>query len=430
MVYFCILMNCTSVHSFRHSLKTGIQAVPRIFRNSLELEIHESLNEVSPSLWNGLNYDKSIFLEYDHLKAVSAPEIADVKHYFSVFKHNGESVGIAVFQIGILEATNLQERAGQSFISDLISRQFIDNKKAQFILICGSAFATGEHGYSFRKDIPIQRSMNALCEALTKVLKSEEKAGRNIAALLIKDFYKDAFDEAYAMEKCGFRSFDVDHNMEMPILPEWQTFDDYLQSLNSKFRTKSNAAYKKSAALKMQYLEAKDIKTHQVRIQELYDNVHEKADFKIGHINAITLMAMKSELSDKMIIRGYFLEDELVGFSIALNAEKQLEAFIVGIDYSKNTSLAIYSRMLYDYVHTAIDLRKSKIVFGRTAGEIKSTVGAFPIQLKCCIRHPGKLPNVLLKIIFCYVEPSTFPTRNPYKETTFQKIQTLGYSYT
>ncbi|MEZ4799055.1 MAG: hypothetical protein R2809_04590 [Flavobacteriales bacterium] len=395
----------------------------------MEIEIHDSLQEISPVQWDQLNFDRSIFLDYNHLKAVSNPEIADVKYYFSIFKNNNEPVGIAVFQIGILEATNLQQRAGQNFISDLISKQFLDNKKAQFILICGSAFATGEHGYAFRKDVPLQKSMNALCEALTKVLKTEEKAGRNIAALLIKDFYENSFDQATAMEKCGFRSFDVDHNMEMPILEEWQSFEDYLQSLNSKFRTKSNAAYKKSAELKMQFLDVEDIRKHQVRIQELYDNVHEKADFKIGHINATSLIAMKNELASRMIIRGYFLEENLVGFSIALDSEKQLEAFIVGIDYSKNGSHAIYSRMLYDYVHTAIDLKKSKIVFGRTAGEIKSTVGAFPIQLKCCIRHPGKLPNVLLKIIFCYVEPSSFPTRNPYKETTFQKIQTLGYSY-
>jgi hypothetical protein len=130
-----------------------------------------------------------------------------------------------------------------------------------------------------------------------------------------------------------------------------------------------------------------------------------------------------------MIFRAYFLEEQIIGFSIALDAPDQLEAFIVGIDYKVNTTYALYSRMLYDYIDTAISRRKNKIVFGRTAGEIKSTVGAFPIQLKCCIRHPGRLPNVLLNIIFKYVEPSSFPTRNPYKETTFKKIQALGYHY-
>jgi len=422
-------MNCTSVHSFRNALRSGLEAVPRYFRNSLDYQLSYALSDISEKEWNSLNFSRSTFLDYQHLQALSASEHTDVKFIFAKFVNEETPVGIAVFQIALLEADNLHERIGKGRFAEMLGRKFAPKNGLPYILICGSAFATGEHGYSFNPIIPSQKAMNGLCEALTEIIRNEDRPDQSISAMLIKDFYQNKFKEAKALEKCGFRSFDVDHNMEMPILENWLSFDDYLQDLNSKFRTKANGAFKKSEPLSVQFFNQKQIIEHQDKIQELYDAVHDKADFKIGHLNSNILAGMKEKLGDDMIFRAYFLEEQIIGFSIALDAPDQLEAFIVGIDYKVNTSYALYSRMLYDYIDTAISRRKNKIVFGRTAGEIKSTVGAFPIQLKCCIRHPGRLPNVLLNIIFKYVEPSSFPTRNPYKETTFKKIQALGYHY-
>jgi hypothetical protein len=175
--------------------------------------------------------------------------------------------------------------------------------------------------------------------------------------------------------------------------------------------------------LRVEELSAEQIEQHAQRIQELYNNVHERADFKIGHLDVAIFACMQRALADKLIFKSYFFEEKMIGFSIALDGENGLEAFLVGIDYSLNAKLALYSRMLYDYIDIGISRRKSKIIFGRTAGEIKSSVGALPVDLKCCIRHPGRLPNVFLNLIFKYVEPSPFPIRNPYKEKTLLSIQ-------
>jgi hypothetical protein len=175
--------------------------------------------------------------------------------------------------------------------------------------------------------------------------------------------------------------------------------------------------------LRVEELNAEQIEQHSARIQELYNNVHDRADFKIGHLDVAIFACMKRSLEQKLIFKGYFNEEFMIGFSIALDGETGLEAFLVGIDYAVNAELALYSRMLYDYINLGISRKKTKIIFGRTAGEIKSTVGAFPVDLKCCIRHPGRLPNVFLNLIFKYVEPSPFPVRNPYKETTLLSIQ-------
>ncbi len=416
-------MSCLSVQSFRKALRSTVQGIPLLFKNSLEYKVLPDIHSVAPELWNSLNFSKSIFLEHSTLKALGGhTEIDNTQFHYVVFYNKSLPVGIAVVQIAQLRAQNLEERISSGKWGSMISNRFLPKGKPAYILVCGSIFSTGEHGFSFDPSLPMQQCMNGLCEALTEISDAFASQGNALSAWLVKDFYGENFDKTKGLEKCYFKPFDVDHNMEMPLLSEWESFDDYLNALNTKFRTKANAALKRSSSLHVKSLQAKDIEPLQERMGELYDAVFTKADFKIGKLDCSKLCDLKRSMKDRMIVRGYYLEEKLIGFSTALIAENQLEAFMVGIDYQFNQEHAMYSRMLYDYIQLGIERKKTKIIFGRTAGEIKSSVGAFPVALKCCIKHPGKLPNVLLSVIFKYIEPTAIPIRRPYKEVTLRKI--------
>jgi hypothetical protein len=99
------------------------------------------------------------------------------------------------------------------------------------------------------------------------------------------------------------------------------------------------------------------------------------------------------------------------------------EAHIVGLDYEFNRDYGIYQRMLYDYVEIAIERRCSYLVFGRTAAEIKSSVGAFPVDLTVLMRHRKRISNTLLSLILTYVKPSVFPQRQPYQAEYAKKLE-------
>ena len=58
--------------------------------------------------------------------------------------------------------------------------------------------------------------------------------------------------------------------------------------------------------------------------------------------------------------------------------ETHFDAHFIGIDYSKNKEFAIYPRILNDYVRLGIETKSNQINLGRTASEIKSTLGAKP----------------------------------------------------
>ena len=90
-------------------------------------------------------------------------------------------------------------------------------------------------------------------------------------------------------------------------------------------------------------------------------------------------------------------------------------AHFVGIDYALNKERAIYQRMLYDYVAMAIEKNLSAINFGRTASEIKSSIGATPQDLTCYVRHKKSITNRFLKPFLKDIAPTPFRQKMPFK---------------
>ena len=105
----------------------------------------------------------------------------------------------------------------------------------------------------------------------------------------------------------------------------------------------------------------------------------------------------------------------MVGFLSALKTNNHLDAHFIGLDYTLNKECAIYPRILNDYVRLGIELKVSQINFGRTASEIKTTIGAQPEQLMCYIRHKRPLVNTLLKPFFKMVKIKSFKEHKPFK---------------
>ncbi len=80
-----------------------------------------------------------------------------------------------------------------------------------------------------------------------------------------------------------------------------------------------------------------------------------------------------------------------------------------------NKSHAIYQRMLYDYIDIAIKQKLSTLNFGRTASEIKSSVGAIPQHLTVYIRHKKSIRNKFLKLFLLKIRPTKFNQKFPFK---------------
>ena len=77
----------------------------------------------------------------------------------------------------------------------------------------------------------------------------------------------------------------------------------------------------------------------------------------------------------------------------------------------------LYLNMLYNMTEFGITHQFKKIIFGRTALEIKSSIGATPIQLHGFMRHSNSLIHKNLSWIFTLLEPNTnWLERHPFKD--------------
>jgi predicted N-acyltransferase len=283
-------------------------------------------------------------------------------------------------------------------------------------VVCGSPFCTGPHGYIFQKEIQVEEATTALCYALTDVIHYLRKDKRDTQAVVVKDFYPKDYNALNELKECGFHTFAVDHHLKMPLDGNWKTFDDYLNSLNTKFRTKAKAALKKCEGVETRSWSAEDLEANATLVQALYRNVYDRAEFAMEPLTTEFLVELKKALQEKMLIQAYYVANEIVGYQIALINNKELEAFLVGVDYEANALYGLYSNMLLSFVKWAIDGQCEEIAFGRTAGEIKSTFGAVPVEMRIALRHPGKLRNALLKLFFTKVHPGSEPQRFPFKQ--------------
>ena len=125
---------------------------------------------------------------------------------------------------------------------------------------------------------------------------------------------------------------------------------------------------------------------------------------------------MKKVLGDKFNFTAYYHDQKLIGFKTTFILEHEIEAHFIGLDYSINKELDLYQNILYDYVKEAIENSSKKLLLGRTASEIKSTVWAEALELTCYIRHRNPLSNRIIKPFVDYLKPSEWIPRNPFKE--------------
>jgi hypothetical protein len=125
----------------------------------------------------------------------------------------------------------------------------------------------------------------------------------------------------------------------------------------------------------------------------------------------------KQQLGADFILRGYYLENQLVGFTTVIRHGDELETYFLGYDDSIQREKMLYLNMLYDIIQCGILQGFERIILGRTALEIKSSVGAIPVQLNGFMRHSYTLIHQNLSWIFPLLEPEAkWIQRHPFKD--------------
>jgi len=375
---------------------------------SLNSEIFKTVDSIPKSYWESLNCTSNIYYSPEFLKAF---EIAntDIEFNYIFILKGEEAIAFANTQIVTIGIETITKNIALSHkLRNVVNNLFCNNHIK--VLFCGNVFLSGEYGTFLKEGEPKVETFRAIAKAVKKLYRY-----KRLSTIFIKDFEDESLYITDHLKAFDYASMHVEPNMIIYLDSTWKSFEDYTSALKSKYRVKANRADTKSEVLESKLLSEDDIKMYLDELQALYQNTIDNADFNAQILNLNTYTHLKNTYKDNFIVKGYFLDGKLVGFLSAMQNGDHLDAHFIGIDYSNNKEYAIYPRILNDYVRLGIETKSSQINLGRTASEIKSTLGAQPKTLTCYCRHKYALPNKILKPFIKNVHIKTFKQHQPFK---------------
>ncbi len=372
-------------------------------------KIHKSIGAVDASFLKKINPQNNVYFSKTllHSFEVSNPKIE--MRYVCVSDHDNPQA-LALVQIVELSVDVILKNIKATALSRCLLSLLLWKEHIK-IMFCGNVFLSGEYCLSFSEKTKREKAVKEIGRALDTISKSVKP----LHAIFIKDFEKKALDYSQGFESFGFTNIKVEPNMLVHLKPEWKSFEDYKDALKSKYRIKANKADSKSQALEGRFMSKNDIESAQKALQNLYQNTIDNANFNAQVLNLKTYIELKSFYKDDFIVKGYFLDSEIVGFLSALKNRSHLDAHFIGLNYRLNKAHAIYPRILNDYVRIGIENKVSVINLGRTASEIKTTIGAVPLDLSCYIKHKSPFINALVRPFFRRIQIKSFKQHSPFK---------------
>jgi len=376
-------------------------------------------NKPSEFIFSELN--TGFYGRVDYFKALQAGTGISSGFIFPEIYENGELLAAGCFQELRLAAKDFDEPgnllSGNSKFSRALEKtaksamRIGTGKKGLRILIAGNSQVSGPHGLFFSGNYSDVKQSEIWKACLNAV---EQEQGP-FSVIIVKDIPETLRTIYDSLRTGGFRNVPASPVMVLTIDSQWKTMDDYLNAMSSKYRIRTRAARKKGATLVRQVWDAAKITEHTDEIYKLYNNVYDKARFRLFRINREYFQGLKNAFRNDLLFTAYLIDEKLVGFSTLLMSKTQCDAHLIGLDYAANKEFSLYQNILYDYAEVGINYGAEKIDFGRTAMEIKSTIGAVPEEFSVMIRLKNPLLNGLASLLLENVEKQPWIQRHPFR---------------
>lgn len=304
------------------------------------------------------------------------------------------------------------------------------------VLAIGQFLTSG----GFSSDGLEQLSASEASELLPAVAETLMKLRPGYAAAIIKDLYPVLHPAVRELQKNGHYLLPADPVMEVRVPEAWETFEDYLAALTSKYRVRYRRARTKLGDITSRTLTADEVMRYQDRFHELYCSVSGGADFNAASLKPDyfpwlasakkcspsfqPVLAGRGYEADYLPARpascftGYFNEaKELIGFTSCVPNEDVLHAHFLGLEAKYKHSHHLYHNMLFDLLEQAITGGFCCLDYGRTALEIKSSVGAVATDHAVLVKARYGWLNRLIPLFTpaVYAAPD-WVARNPFRK--------------
>lgn len=368
---------------------------------------YQSYKEL-PAEWDSVVGKQNIMLSSNYFCSIESSGPDNMKCIYVAFFNHQKLIGGALFQY----LNFIQHKTFQKDNVLCNFKNYITRKLSRNVMILGNNMLTGQNGFYFDENISPQQAITMLDQSAMAVQKEKGKT----SLIIFKDYqlsFKTHFDRKEFQQ---YYRFSVQPNMILNVKSEWRNFQDYLLAFSTKYRTRAKTAKKKIVGIEKHEMTLPDLKRLQNSMNLLYQNVAENAPFNTFFLPENHFVSMKECLQENFKVFGYYLNGKLIGFYTLILNNTDIDTYFLGYDKDLQKEKQIYLNMLLDMVEFGIDEKFRRIIFGRTALEIKSTIGAEPVEIFGLIKHRNYLLNLLMDRIFTSLNPDIeWIQRKPFK---------------
>ena len=380
--------------------------------DQISFKIYNSVAAL-PALWDTVA-QSNVFLQTSYLSVLERSAPVNMECFYIGIFEKSELIGVSLAQY--LDLNKLESFGERDKSFKIAIRNFIFKNFASHTLFLGNNMITGQNGYVFTKEIDFECISDILIQSAEEITLYFKKKGINIHLVSFKDFYEHCSVELKKFRFSNIYEFNTQPNMIFYLDEKWKSEEDYIGALSKKYRDQYKRARKKNDGIVVKNLSFEEVIQHETTIYDLYHYVAKNAPFNTFFLAKNHFSTLKGQCGNRFQIFGYFLNDKLVGFHTLLLNDETLETYFLGYDETIQKENMLYLNMLYNMTKYGIENGFKKIIFGRTALEIKSSVGASPVQMSGFIYHNNKLINKFIGKIFKQLEPELhWQQRHPFK---------------
>lgn len=379
-------------------------------------KIFNKIANVPAIVLEELGCSESFFFSPYYWKSYEEAFSKKIAFRYIIIFHSGEAVAFAPFQIINFDGNNIANANAEDNLLQKLKTSLVKNivnLVSIRLLVSGNTFLTGELSLFIKKGFLLNDKLATAYYSSIETLMNHEQ----IKGVLIKDFYKETAHSLTVLEKNGFLKFQVNPNMEMDISSDWNTIADYEKALSSKYRVRYHKALERAEGLVFRELTVTDTETYEPILNGLLQDVLRNSDFKLFNPDIAYMKSLQAHFPEIFRITGFFRNDDLIGFYSTYLNNKELVACFVGMNKMFLKQHDLYLNILFKLIEQAITLKTTSLIFGRTAMEIKSAVGALPKEMYLFVKHACPVRNYLVhKSIKTLSKNAKWTLREPFKK--------------